>query len=209
MTQSPIATAADYADALMTARRARTWLFTLLLLMILGQLAVFFVARYTNVIISTTSTSQPAVNPLWGGVLHYLIGITDFLGIALAIVLSMVLLLIINIMLVGRLIGVSRVVSAFIWGLVLLVLLFPWQAFVNYAQIPAPPGILYTWAELFDHAKFGDGPMTFLIVKWARFVAFPLIAVLILLLIQTRSTRGLRLALGESEMEAPSAPAVM
>src|SRR5687767_10687633 len=43
-----IATAADYADAMMIARRAKNWLFLLLLLFLLAQLAIFFVARYTN-----------------------------------------------------------------------------------------------------------------------------------------------------------------
>src|SRR5688500_5959125 len=50
MTQTSIATSADYADALLVARRGKHLLFLLLLLMLLGQIAVFFVARYTNVL---------------------------------------------------------------------------------------------------------------------------------------------------------------
>src|SRR5436190_24200744 len=40
-----LAVAADYADAMMTARRAKNWLFILVLLVLLSQLAVFFLAR--------------------------------------------------------------------------------------------------------------------------------------------------------------------
>ena len=40
MADSTIITAADYADALTVARRAKNWLFLLLLLMLLAQIAI-------------------------------------------------------------------------------------------------------------------------------------------------------------------------
>src|SRR2546422_273983 len=49
-TMSSIATAADYADAMMTARKAKNLLFLLLLVMLVTQLALFFVARFTTVV---------------------------------------------------------------------------------------------------------------------------------------------------------------
>src|SRR6202035_1806016 len=73
--------------------------------------------------------------------LQCLVALIDFLGIVLAVVLALVLLLIVGIMLVGRLIGVARVTSAYIWCLVLGVLLFPWQAFLSNATLrPAGAG---------------------------------------------------------------------
>src|SRR5205823_5468557 len=45
MTRTALAIAADYADAMMVARRAKNWLFLVLLLVLLIQLALFFVAR--------------------------------------------------------------------------------------------------------------------------------------------------------------------
>src|SRR5690349_24219694 len=142
MPDSAIATAADYADALITARRAKNVLVLLLLLMLLVQLAIFFTARYTNLAGPTVVTATATTNPTttgavvaepnqWFEKLQYVVGLTDFLGVSLSIVLSFVVLLLVQIMLVGRLIGVARVTSAFIWALVLIVLLFPWQAFLN------------------------------------------------------------------------------
>ena len=61
--------------------------------------------------------------------LKYAVGLTDFLGVATPIVLAMVLLLMAQVMLVGRLLGVSRVIWAFVGCIVLITLLFPWQAF--------------------------------------------------------------------------------
>jgi hypothetical protein len=217
MPDSAIATAADYADALITARRAKNVLVLLLLLMLLAQLAIFFAARYTNVmtpaVVTTTTTTAPTTTVVaepnqWFEKLQYVVGLTDFLGVTLSIVLSIIVLLLVQIMLVGRLIGVSRVTSAFIWALVLIVLLFPWQAFLNNVAFDRPefkiPGVLYTWDEVRLFAKFGMDrdhpiPLAQLILQWSRFVAFPVISVLILLAIQIKSNRGLRQALGEAD----------
>jgi hypothetical protein len=197
MTDPQIATAADYSDAMFTARRAKHGLVLLVLLMLLAQLGIFFLARYTTYVVPTESsaTTQPA---RWVDLLQYVVSLTDFLGVVLTIVLSLVLLLIVNIMLIGRLIGVARTTSAYIWCLLLLVLLFPWQAFLSTTAFKWP-GVLYTWDELLAFAKFQNEMTPFAILKWARFVGWPVVAVIIVLLIQIKSNRGLRQAFGEVE----------
>jgi hypothetical protein len=231
MPPSNIATAADYADAMMIARRAKTALVLFLLLMLLVQTIIFFVARMTDYVpivgatpslassVSTATTAPAATQPsaahdLVVPLLRYLTALIDFLGIALAIVLAVVLLLITKIMLVGRLIGVAQVTSAFVWCVVLVVLLFPWQAFLQNEDFKGDfkiPGVLYTWPELTHPtmgAKFNLDPnpkleptQTFL--RWARFVGFPAASLVILLMVQAKSSRGVRAALGESELESP------
>jgi hypothetical protein len=205
-----IATNADYADALITARRAKNLLILLLLLMVLGQLALFFTARFTNLVIPgpipsvndvTAAAATQSVASDWVNQLRYLVGLTQFLGMALSFVLTGVLLLTVLMAIVRQLVGVGRLTSAFVWSLLLIVLLFPWQAFLNNAGMTLTefkvPGILYTWPELVKTAKFAnDAPLPYVVLKWARFVAFPLIAVIILLAVQVKSNRGLRQALG-------------
>jgi len=207
MNDPAIATAADYADAMYTARRAKNLLVLLIFVMLLIQLGLFFVARYTDYVIASPTTTRPT--PLWIDWLQYLVGASAFLGVILAIVLGFVLLLIVNIMLVGRLIGVARTTSAYIWCLLLLVLLFPWQAFLSDATFVNPnfkiPGVLYTWNELMTMAKFGFGKtadLPELILRWARFVVFPVVAIILVLGIQIKSNRGLRQAFGETEPDA-------
>ena len=217
-----IETAADYADAMMTARSAKNLLVLVLLLMLLLEMAIFFIARYkpgwlgtpdgtlattqqvdVNVTTSTGGGTLGVAPSKTSALLRYLTGIIEFLGIALAIVLAFALYLIVMVMLVGRLIGVSRLTAAFLWCIVLIVLLFPWQAFLMQADFK-PPGVLYTWEELVANAQFGmNGASATLpqqILKWTRFVVMPLVAVLILLVIQVKSNRGLRQALGEGEL---------
>jgi hypothetical protein len=248
-TTATIAVAADYADAMMTARRAKNWLFILLLIVLLTQLTIFFLLRFkvlrlsgdvsvtvpTNVDVSATTQptdTQPAVAASadtktarfdMEDLLRYVIPVTDFLGTTLAVVLGVVLLLIVFIMLVGRLIGVSHVTSAFIWCVLLAVMVFPWQAFLlgTYRSARPPgdlspgladayrhadpaykiPGALYTWEELrrdynFDNLNFWQA-----VLKWTRFGAFPIVALLVLLMVQAKSSRGLKFALGESEVQ--------
>jgi hypothetical protein len=216
-----IATAADYADALMSARRGKNILLLILLLIVIAQITLFFLIRYNVLQVSATSvtvdagsagsatvstppTTTPSIrgNPM--SLLQYVIGICDFIGIAGAVVLSLVLLLLTGIMLVGRLIGVGRMTSAFLLSLVIVALMFPWQAFLNNANLDAPdfkvPGILYTWDELTNArigAHFDTSDALRAILRWGRYAALPLATAIILLVIQVKSNRGLRQALGE------------
>jgi hypothetical protein len=251
-----LAVAADYADALMTARRAKNWLFLLLLLILVLQLALFLLVRFNVLKLSDragllpTATAQaspdgPATSPASdvtrtptptptpvasvssyrsttvAAILRYVIPATDYFGMIFAIVLSVVLLLLVMIMLVGRLIGVAHLTGAFLWSVFLIVFLFPWQALLitheNYptyaakgdevtsAEVgPQPafkvPGVLYTWRELEADYDFPRSPWQHSALKWGRFVAFPLLALLILMMVQTKSSRGLRFALGEADV---------
>jgi hypothetical protein len=196
----PIATAADYADAIMTARRAKNTLFLLLLLILIAQIALFFLGRNNVVQLpATQATAMPSQRML--DVLEYAVGLTAFLGVVLTLVLGIVLLLIVKIMLVGRLIGVSRLTSAFIWTVVLAALLFPWQAFWTDYEFKIP-GVLYTWPELVRRVNFHTERNDQTVLFWARFVAFPALALIILLSIQVKSRRGLQQALGEANYDS-------
>jgi hypothetical protein len=244
MPQSSIAVAADFAEAMLTARRAKNWLVAMILVMILLQITLFFLVRFeavninpqpastsaTPIVITTPPATQPDGDVSAIGdpavraasdtrstttrqkMLQYVVGLTTFLGIVLILVLDIVLLLIINIMLLGRLIGISRVMSAFIWAVLLTALLFPWQAFLNHqglTEADAPfkvPGVLYTWDELkIAREQFASPDNNLLLLKWSRFAAFPIVAIVLLLMVHSKSKRGLKLALGESDLpkEAP------
>jgi hypothetical protein len=208
MPDPAIATAADYADALFTSRRAKNVLVLILLLLLITQLGIFFAVRFEAINISS-ATTRPA-SPHTIDLLQYLIGAIDFVGVTLSIVLCIVLLLIVTIMLVGRLIGVARLTSAFVWSLILIVLLFPWQAFLSNATFSDTsfkiPGVLYTWDELRANGKFPNSPPDS-ILKWARFVVFPFVGVIVCLIIQAKSNRGIRQAFGETDDIEPAAGA--
>jgi hypothetical protein len=208
MPDRELATAADYADAMLTARRAKHALVLILLLMLLGQIALFFVVKYTQIIPWPTTAATQPVEELRIRALHYASSFCLFLGLTLSILLGFVLLLIVNIMLVGRLIGVSRVIGAYLLSLVLALLVFPWQAFLNNVSLTPDeatfklPGVLYTWDELTDPrhgARFSGEDTGFAIRRWTRYVGMPAVAGIILLVLQVKSNRGIRQALGEED----------
>jgi hypothetical protein len=193
MAASPLANSADYADALFSARRAKDVLVGLILLVLLFQLGLFFAARYKIDLSNPTRATD---------ILQYIVGLTGFLGVVLPIILAVVLLLIVLIMLLGRLLGVSHTVSAFIACVVLATLLFPWQALLMnqsfaYSDFKIP-GVLYTWAELTLRARAHPDTISLKSLYWARFVGWPVAALLILLKIHFKSASGLRAAISPS-----------
>lgn len=240
-TTTPLAVAADYADALMTARRAKNWLFFFLMVLLVLQVAIFLLAKFqllkfgdtdaaTN--IALTATTQPATAPAEAKpgvtvnvaeVVRFATPLIDFAAVGLSFVLLIVLLLLVTIMLVGRLVGVSHVTGAFIWCVLFIVVIFPWQTFLisgedyrvrstsgaivetlpgRYADQPAFkwPGALYTWSELHRDYDFKNEPILDAGWKWGRYVGLPVLALLLLFMVQGRSGRGLKFALGESEL---------
>ena len=164
MDDTSLANSADYADALLTARKARNVLILIVLLMLLFQLGLFFAVRYK---VPIDGSSVPL------DLLKYLVGVTDFLGVVLPMVLAAILLLIVLVMLVGRVLGVSRLVSAFIGCVVLTALLFPWQAFLMNQTFSSDqfriPGVLYTWSELVLRARAHPDRPTLALLYWAAF----------------------------------------
>jgi len=215
---TPLAVAADYADALMTARRAKNLLFLLLLLIILIQPTLFFLAKYDVIEVGSpdvAATTQPTARVDLEKVVPYVVPLLNFGGVAFSIIMTIVMLLLVTIMLVGRLIGVSSVTGAFIWGILLVVLLMPWQTlFITDGDYPVAgssasveqpafkwPGALYTYAELKNHHddRF-DNVWPDQVWYWGRYAGLPALALLVLLIVQIKSGRGLRYALGEADV---------
>jgi len=209
MIESSIANAADYADALLTARKAKNILILLVLVMLVFQLSLFLAARYkielgpagpVDSVASSAAVTRP-ISPVVNDFLKFLVGLVDFLGVVLPIVLAADLWLIASILLMGRLLGVSRLIAAFLWCVVLLALLFPWQAFLMNQTFTSTefkiPGVLYTWSELLVRARVHPTRIMLSLLYWARFVGWPVVAAALLLMIQHHSRVGLRPALGE------------
>ncbi len=189
MTQTSIATSADYADALLVARNTD----------LLPQ------PMTMNTTATAIAATMPAAPPPRAALaLNYFTSLMTFFGMLLPILLALDLLLILNIMLVGRLLGLARTTSAFLWCLLLMLLMFPVQAFFGEPSSPTDfrlPGLLYTWNELVLYAKFDTSDMNVAILKWTRFLVMPLVAILLLAAVQIKSNRGLRQALGEASPE--------
>jgi len=213
MTQPHLAASADYADSLLTARKAKTLLTLLLFFVLLAELSLFFCLRYWKPLQPPTTAMEQHGRDM----LEYFVGLLDFGGLILPALLSVVLLLILQIQLVGRLLGTGPMTSAFLWSALLVILLFPWQAVLNNpATNDNPvaidlgmkvPGVVYTWAEISNPivgASFGSR----LFLHWARYVGFPVLSILILTTIHLKTRRSLRQSLGEDQTAVATTPPV-
>lgn len=221
MTQPHLATSADYADALLTARKAKTILTLLLLFVLAAELTLFFCLRYYRPLKPAPTTTEQHTRD----VLQYFVGLMDFAGLILPVLLAVVLLLILQVQLVGRLLGTGKMTAAFLFSVLLALLLFPWQAVLNNPAIISDPGanalgmkipgVVFTWAEISNPtvgASFGMGdvkPDVFATgLHWARYAGFPVLSILILTTIHFRSRRGLRQSLGEDQIVQTTTPPV-
>src|SRR5688500_7261556 len=64
MPQSSIAVAADFAEAMLTARRAKNWLVAMILVMILLQITLFFLVRLEVVNIGAPRAAPASAAPV-------------------------------------------------------------------------------------------------------------------------------------------------
>lgn len=125
---------------------------------------------------------------------------TLWLGLVFSLLMSLTLAFITLVMLNGRTVGVTNVAKAFLYSLLLLLLMIPWQAILTHPTLKGGPwrvpGALYTWPELLLNVpEFQGGAADWL--GWVRFVVWPAVALLLLLIVTFGSGRGIKSALGE------------
>ena len=203
------AAAAVYHDALSTARGFRTLCFLVLLLCLLGQIGTFFAAKYwpdfpgreagdAPVVAQVESTEDLADDDILPQALHMLAYATLWFGLVFSILLSLTLAFTTLVMLCGRTVGVDRVAKAFLWSLVLLLLLIPWQAVLSHPTIRGGPfhipGVLWIWPELMENVPDFAGQEW---LGWVRFVGWPVVALILLVVVYAASGGGIKRALGE------------
>ncbi len=145
----------------------------------------------------TTTTVSNDVLADWGYMAVYA---TLWLGLVFSILLALTLGFIVLVMLNGRTVGVPQVTRAFTKSLLLLVLFIPWQAVLMHPTIRGGafhvPGVLYTWMELLGTGHYSEYERANWLM-WVRFVAWPAVAFVLLLIVTFGSGKGIKQALGE------------
>ncbi len=132
---------------------------------------------------------------MWYLVLVWALPTAKFLAVVIAALLTCTLLLAVLMSLVGRLGGAAGFVSAFFWSLILLAMVTPWQQVLNGTWAC---GALYNLSDLLTQIKLvkpswdpPTPPTTLdLTLFYARFLAYPAIALLVWLVVQTKFARG-------------------
>ena len=213
-TPAGLVAAADPAEALAAARRAKTTLCTLLFFVLGTVLTLFFLLRYVPSMRPLVAGPTPVPPDSRAAVLQYAVGLLDMAALVLPLVLVVMVGATLLVQVAAGAAGTGRTVSALGWAVLLAVLLFPWQAVLNNPAInPDPranaigmklPGVVCTWAEL-SHPTQGatfaelNVPGTDKLaagLHWARYALFPLLAMIVVGLVHTKTERGLRQSFG-------------
>lgn len=164
----------------------------------------------------TKHESEPGGNEaaeLWYVTLTWLLPGSKFVLVVATSILVVILMFATLLAINARASGVAGIVSAALWSLLLLAIITPWQQVLN---TTVACGATFNFGELIARSqaiiqRWGASGPSLLeqILYYARFLAYPALALLVWLVILLKFARGygrmLRVALGEEdETPAPS-----
>jgi len=130
----------------------------------------------------------------WQVILKWVFPATKFLAFASCVLAVLTVMFAVKLSLLGRLGGIAGFMSAFLWSLILLAAVTPWQQILNSALAC---GALYNLKELTTWARqvkaswgAANGDLLDWMLYYARFIAYPVITLLIWLLVMVKFARG-------------------
>lgn len=127
-------------------------------------------------------------------VMLVLLPVFRFVALVAALLLTLTLLIELMVSLTGQLGGAGSFAGAFVWSALLALLFIPWDRALLGPWIP--PSVMYygpdlvpdTSAIVWNRPANIDWEPT--ILYWVRYVAYPVVAILILIVIQAKFSRG-------------------
>jgi hypothetical protein len=200
----------EYSTAIRSVRCAKNLFSVLMALAILAQLATVGLVAWGGTVDSLYAQAQagsrPATAPAkekpadraewWRDTFVWMLSVSQFLAMVMAVLLAEWLMVAVCVSLVGRLGGVALLLSAFFWSLVLLLILVPWQ--FAFARSPLV-GALFDYNDLYTRTlevktSWGATNVSFaaLVFYHARFLAYPILALLIWVLVNLKFRSGCR-----------------
>jgi len=114
---------------------------------------------------------------------------TRFAALVLCLLLVLMVMFAVKLSLVERIGGVAGFMSAFNWSLILLLMLIPWQQILSSSL---SCGALFSFTELTSaDSALGKTPSQVdQVFFYARFIAYPCVALFACLLVQTKFAKG-------------------
>jgi len=206
----------EYAIAFRSIRAAKNLAATLIILFILMQIGATIAVHFARVfdtlpaaaapsprtLPAAEAGAEPADEPttqaadseldfehIFSIALRYSLPGMRFAALVLGLLLVLMVMFAVKLSLVERIGGVAGFMSAFNWSLILLMMLVPWRqilsssiscgALFNLSELTRADSALGDTPELLDQAFF-----------YARFIAYPCVALLTCLLVQAKFARG-------------------
>jgi hypothetical protein len=191
----------EYFDAFKVARCGKNLLMAIILLSILVQLAGAILVEFTGLLeeaappaakaaasapAATGPATAPAGLPL-RATAFWLLPAVKFTALAASLLLMLILIFLVQLSLVGRLGGAAGFMRAFFLSLILLAMLVPWQQIMNSAFAC---GALFNLGQLEEARRQLQDDKFSQILHYARFIAYPSLALLVLIAVQIAFGKG-------------------
>jgi hypothetical protein len=191
----------EYEAALEAARWGKNLFLLLLALAVLEQLTAAGLVVFGGVLDAPAAPAdgQAGAAEAWEPALDLLLSLNKYVAPVLAGLLAVSLLLALNVVLVGRLGGGAGLIGAFLWAVILLALLVPWQnVFGTRNAMGALYGLdeLRAWAWPLRPAWWPEGaaeiPLVEKVAAAARVFGYPVLVLLVLIVLQVKFARSCR-----------------
>ena len=179
----------DFRDALRSVKTVKSLLVLFLALALIAQVAVFVLVDIAGILKEDTSGNVTTA-------LMWVLAASKFVGLALAALLVVTLVFAALLSLVGQLGSPSGFIGAFYWALILLAILVPWQTVLAPTFACGATFSLGDMVEKYVAVKAGGVDLSedFLDVSlyYARFIAYPVFALFVLLVTGMKFGSGYR-----------------
>ena len=207
---------AEYAIAFQSIRAAKNLAATLIILCILAQIGATLAVHFARVLDEPPVASPPAARTLPAAetdavpaaepaaqpsesdvhfaaicrvLLKYGLPGTRFAALVLCLLLILMVMFAVKLSLVERIGGVAGFISAFNWSLILLMMLVPWRQILSSSL---SCGALFNFTELTRaDSALGEAPGQIdQVLFYARFIAYPCVALFTCLIVQSKFAKG-------------------
>ncbi len=201
----------EYAIAFRSIRAAKNLTATLIILCILLQIGATIAVHFARVLdgpvaaaagemqpttesTEATASTQPAdqefdIPAICQVVMEFGLPGTRFASLVLCLLLMLMVMFAVKLSLVERIGGVAGFMSSFNWSMILLMMLIPWRPILGSSL---SCGALFTFSELMRaDAMLGDAPSQIdQVIFYARFIAYPCVALFTCLIVQAKFAKG-------------------
>ncbi len=157
----------------------------------------FRINRWT---VRTKAGRELNLRSQWETTYYLAVPVTQLLGLLAAASQAILIFLTLIMILVAQAPGVAHLTRSLNWAVILLFMVLPWQYFFHGFPIP---GVLYSWHELLHTMGLvyllppGQGiPFIPRLLIVARYVGWPSLAMVVMLVTAERFRAGTRLAIG-------------
>jgi len=217
---SPVHPYSDYGVAMRTLRSARGWLGFMLLACVLAQFVGFALMWWTQQpyvgmkpqMVTTTQMAAAAgtegffpdvgqsaglnVRKQWR-MAYTLVPVTQLASLIAVSSQAIIVFLTLLVVLIAQAPGVAQITRSLIWSVLLLFMFLPWQYFARDFPIP---GVIYGYTELcarISKQVVGIGVPPYQIwLVYGRFLVWPAMGLLALLITAERYRAGVMIAIG-------------